>query len=67
MKKTNERNEARHHKEPAETERAEWIIKLAKDQAQADQDTEWENKMGRMLQTVREKEMNRKLTAILQG
>ena len=54
-------------KKIAETERAEWIIKLAKDQAQAYQDPEWENKMRRMLQTVREKATNRKLTTIIQG
>ena len=50
-----------------ETERSEWIIKLAKDRAQADQDPEWEDKMERMLQTVREKATNRKFTAILKG
>ena len=61
------RNEFWECKKLAETERAEWIIKLAKDRAQADQDPEWENKMKRMLQTVREKATNRKLTAILKG
>ena len=35
-------------------EKAGWIIELAKDQAKADQDPEWENKVKRMSQTVRE-------------
>ena len=39
---------------------------MAKDQAQVNQDPEWVNKTKRMLQTVREKETNKKLTAILQ-
>ena len=46
-------NELWECKKTAATERAEWIIKLAKDQTQADQDPEWENKTRRMLQTVR--------------
>ena len=60
-------NEFWEYKKTAETKRTEWIIKLAKDQAQADQDSEWENKTRRMLHTVREKSTNRKLAAILQG
>ena len=55
-------NEFYECKKLAETERAEWIIELARDQAKADQDSEWESKMNRMLQTIREKATNRKLT-----
>ena len=43
------------------------MIKLAKERAQANQDPERENKTKKMLQTMREKTMNRKLTAILKG
>ena len=46
-------NEFSECKKIATAERAEWIIKLAKDQSQAKQDQERENKMRRMLQTVR--------------
>ena len=51
----------------AETERVEWIIKLAKDRENSDQDPEWENKMKRMLQTIRDKATNRELIAIIKG
>ena len=40
---------------------------MAKDLAQADQDLEWEIKTKKMLQTVREKALKRRLTAISQG
>jgi hypothetical protein len=39
-------------KKLVETERAEWIIDLTNYQAKADQDTVWESKLERILQTI---------------